>query len=44
MNDSKLIVVIVVLATVFLGLAAYLFTIDRKISRLEKQMKEKDEK
>jgi CcmD family protein len=44
MNESKLVVVIIVLATVFLGLAAYLFSIDRKISRIEKQIKERDEK
>ncbi|PPL03886.1 CcmD family protein [Parapedobacter indicus] len=39
-SSGKIYVVVAVLAVLFLGLAIYLITIDRKISRLEKQQKE----
>ncbi|HNX44493.1 MAG TPA: CcmD family protein [Bacteroidales bacterium] len=44
MIESKLIAVIAVLATVFIGLAVYLFLLDRKIGKLENQLKERREK
>lgn len=39
-QDGKIYVVVVVLLTVLLGVVAYLITLDRKVSRLEKQFKE----
>jgi CcmD family protein len=42
MIESKLFVVVIVLATVFVGLAAYLVYIDLKTRKLEKQLKEKE--
>lgn len=38
-SSGKIYVVVTVLVVLFLGLAIYLVTIDRKISRLEKQQK-----
>ncbi|HOW32075.1 MAG TPA: hypothetical protein PLP88_10925 [Bacteroidales bacterium] len=38
MIESKLIVVIAVLATIFIGLAVYLVVLDRKITKLENQV------
>jgi len=38
-SSGKIYVVVAVLVVLFLGLAIYLITIDRKISRLEKQQK-----
>ena len=38
MIESKLIVVIAVLATIFIGLAVYLIVLDRKIGKLENQI------
>lgn len=35
--DGKIYVVVVVLATIFAGIFAYLIHIDRKISKLEKE-------
>lgn len=35
--DGKIYVVVVVAVTILLGLFAYLFSLDRKISRMEKQ-------
>jgi len=35
-SSGKIYVVILVLAVILIGLAIYLFTIDRKITRLEK--------
>lgn len=40
MITTKLFVVILVICAVFIGLAAYLFIIDRKTSRLEKEINE----
>lgn len=42
MIESKLFVVIIVLSTVLLGVAAYLFYLDRKTSKLEKQIRDKE--
>ncbi|WP_266203891.1 CcmD family protein [Pontibacter kalidii] len=39
-RDGKIYVVVVVLLTVLAGTIAYLVTIDRKVSRLEKQLKD----
>lgn len=41
MTESKYIVVIMVMCAVFLGLAIYLFMIDRKTARIEKELKER---
>ncbi|MEC3878547.1 CcmD family protein [Parapedobacter sp. 10938] len=38
-SSGKIYVVVAVLVVLFTGLAIYLFTIDRKLSRLEKQRK-----
>lgn len=38
MIESKLVVVIAVLATIFIGLAIYLIVLDRKIGKLENQI------
>ncbi|WP_299822490.1 CcmD family protein [uncultured Pontibacter sp.] len=39
-QDGKIYVVVVVLLTVLVGLIAYLVTLDRKVARLEKQMRD----
>ncbi|MEJ8801128.1 CcmD family protein [Pontibacter sp. H249] len=39
-QDGKIYVVVVVLLTVLGGMIAYLVTLDRKVSRLEKQMRD----
>lgn len=45
MIESKIFVVIIVLSTVLIGLAVYLFAIDRRVSKMEKEIKNnKDEK
>ncbi|MFB2117980.1 CcmD family protein [Parapedobacter sp. 2B3] len=36
-SSGKIYVVVAVLVVLFAGLAVYLFTIDRKVSRVEKQ-------
>lgn len=38
--NGKIYVVVCVLAVVFLGIIAFLISIDRKVSKLEKKMKE----
>jgi hypothetical protein len=38
MIESKLILVIAVLGTIFIGLAIYLIVLDRKIGKLENQI------
>ncbi|MFC6101762.1 CcmD family protein [Olivibacter domesticus] len=38
-SSGKIYVVVAVVCVIFLGFIAYLFTIDRKISRLEKKEK-----
>ncbi|NVO19141.1 MAG: CcmD family protein [Bacteroidetes bacterium] len=42
MIESKLFVVVIVLATVFAGIAGYLVFLDLKTRKLEKQLKEKE--
>lgn len=44
MEENKLFVVIIVLVTVLAGLAAYLFRLDRRISKMEKQIKDEEKK
>jgi hypothetical protein len=39
LSDGKMIAVIVVAAIILLGLAVFLVTMDRRISKLEKQSK-----
>jgi CcmD family protein len=39
MEESKIFVVIAVLSTVLIGLACYLFWLDRRVSRMEKEIK-----
>lgn len=39
--DGKIYVVIAVLGLIFVGLAVYLVLIDRKVSKLEKQLQER---
>ncbi|WP_230407110.1 CcmD family protein [Pontibacter cellulosilyticus] len=39
-QDGKIYVVVVVLLTVLGGMIAYLVTLDRKVTRLEKQMRD----
>jgi len=43
MIESKYFVVVIVMATVFAGLAGYLIYLDIKTRKLEKQLKEKEE-
>jgi CcmD family protein len=43
MIESKLIVVIAVLVTIFVGLAIYLFNLDRKMTKLENQISNRHE-
>jgi len=39
-SNGKIYVVVAVIAIIFIGLVIFLITIDRKVSRLEKQMDE----
>lgn len=39
-QDGKIYVVVVVLLTVLVGMIVYLISLDRKVSRLEKQVRE----
>ena len=39
-NTGKIYVVITVIAVIFLGITAFLFRLDQKISKLEKRMKD----
>jgi CcmD family protein len=38
MEETKIFVVITVLSTVLIGLAAYLFWLDRRVSKMEKEI------
>jgi len=38
MIESKIFVVIIVLSTVLIGLAVYLFWIDRRVTKMEKEI------
>lgn len=42
MIESKMFVVILVLSTVLVGLAVYLFWIDRRVTKMEKEIKNND--
>ena len=39
MEETKIFVVIAVLSTVLIGLAGYLFRLDRRVSKMEKEIK-----
>jgi len=39
MEETKIFVVILVLSTVLVGLAVYLFLLDRRVSKMEKEIK-----
>lgn len=39
--NGKIFVVVVVLAIILIGIFVYLFAIDRKVTKLEKEVKEK---
>lgn len=41
-SDGKIYVVVAIMLVIFLGLIGYLFLMDRKVTRLEKKMTEKD--
>ena len=41
---GKIFVVVAVLAVILIGIFGYLFTLDRKISKLEKEVNEKSSK
>ncbi|HPT14665.1 MAG TPA: hypothetical protein PK796_07760 [Bacteroidales bacterium] len=43
MIETKLIVVIAVLVTIFAGLALYLVNLDRKITKLENQLNDRQD-
>ena len=43
-SEGKIYVVVAIMLVIFLGLIGYLFLMDRKISRLEKKISEKDPK
>ena len=43
MIESKLFIVIASLVTIFAGLIIYLISLDRKLSKLEKQFKDKQD-
>jgi CcmD family protein len=43
-ESGKIFVVVAVLAVILTGLFVYLFFLDRKVRRLEKQLEEKPEK
>ncbi|MGA3012417.1 MAG: CcmD family protein [Bacteroidales bacterium] len=40
--NGKILVVVVVLALILVGIFIYLFVIDRKVTRLEKEVKEQN--
>ncbi len=39
MEETKIFVVITVLSTVLIGLAAFLFWLDRRVTKMEKEIK-----
>lgn len=41
-SEGKIYVVIAVMAIIFTGIVVYLFTLDRKIGKLEKELKAKN--
>jgi len=42
-SNEKMIVVVIILAVIMAGIYVYLFSLDRKIRRIEKLLKEKDQ-
>jgi CcmD family protein len=42
LENGKIFVVVAVLALILVGIFMYLFTIDRKITKLEKEVEEKN--
>lgn len=40
-SEGKIYVVVAILVIIFIGIVAYLISIDRKVSRIEKKMTEK---
>ena len=42
LENGKIYVVVVVLALILFGIFVYLFTIDRKVTKLEKEVEEKN--
>jgi CcmD family protein len=42
LENGKIFVVVAVLALILVGIFVYLFTIDRKITKLEKEIEEKN--
>ena len=43
-DQSKIFVVIVVLSIILIGIALYMYSIDRKLNKVEKSIKELDAK
>jgi CcmD family protein len=43
-SEGKIYVVVAILLVIFAGIVAYLFSIDRKVSRLEKRVQDKNSK
>jgi CcmD family protein len=39
--NGKIYIVVIVLAVIFIGIVAFLFNTDRKVSRLEKEIRER---
>ncbi len=42
LENGKIFVVVAVLALILVGIFVYLFTIDRKVTKLEKEVEEKN--
>jgi CcmD family protein len=42
-SNEKMMVVVTILAVIMLGIYVYLFSLDRKIRKIEKQLKEKNQ-
>lgn len=40
-SEGKIYVVVAIMLVIFVGIVAYLFSIDRKVSRLEKRIQDK---
>jgi CcmD family protein len=43
-SEGKIYVVVAIILVIFLGLIGYLFLMDRKVTRLEKKISQKDHK
>jgi CcmD family protein len=44
MDESKIFVVIAVLSTIIAGLAIYLFSLDKRLGKMEKELKNEQNK